>query len=90
LTQAKTDSMQSNSASPKDYGRSGLAVDLFQEVSGPHALSRRSNNKLDAYFGILLMKTDFFSTFCTSAGMRVELSNCAATLVCYFTMAAPV
>lgn len=63
LTQAKTDSMQSNSASPNAYGLSGLAVERFQDISGPQALSRRSNNKFDAYFGILLMNTDFFSTF---------------------------
>jgi len=81
LTQANTDSMQSNSARPKACGLSGLAVERFQEISGPQALSKRSNNKFDAYLGILLINTDFFSTFCISAAMRVELSNYAATLV---------
>ena len=87
LRQAKTDSMQSNSASPNDCGRSGFAVERFHEISGPQALMSLSNNEFDAYFGILLMNTDFFSSFWISAAMRVELRSCSATLFCYFTMA---
>jgi hypothetical protein len=63
LRQAKTDSMQSNSARPKDCGLSGLAVERRQEIRAPHALSSLSNKELEAYFGILLMKTDFLSSF---------------------------
>ena len=87
LRQANTDSIQSNSASPKDCGLSGLAVERFQETKGPHAFKSLSSNELDAYFGILLIKTDFFSSFWTSTGMRVELSSWLATLFYYFTMA---
>ena len=79
--------MQSNSAKPKDWGLSGLAADLFHEVKGPQAFRSLSNKELDAYFGILLIKTDFFSSFWTSTGMRVELSSWLATLFYYFTMA---
>jgi len=62
LRQAKTDSTQSNSAIPKDWGREGSAKDLFQEIRVPQALRRRSRSEFDAYFGILLMKTDFFKS----------------------------
>lgn len=87
LRQAKTDSMQSNSASPKDYGRSGFAVERFHEMRDPQALRSLSNNEFDAYFGILLMNTDFFNSFWISAAIRVELSSFSATDFCYFTMA---
>ena len=75
LRQANTDSMQSNSASPNDCGLSGFAVERFHETNGPHAFNSLSNNELDAYFGILLMNTDFFSSFCISTGIRVELNS---------------
>lgn len=87
LRHAKTDSRNSNSAIPNDYGLSGFAVDRFHEINGPQALRSLSNNEFDAYFGILLMKTDLLSSFCFSAGIRVELSSFSATLFCYFTMA---
>ena len=87
LRHAKTDSTQSNSASPNDCGLSGFAVERFQEIKGPQTFKSRSNNELDAYFGILLMKTDFFSSFWTSIAIRVELNRVSATLFCYFTMA---
>ena len=90
LRQAKTDSRHSNSAIPNDYGRSGFAVERFQEISGPQALRSLSNNEFDAYFGILLMNTDLLSSFYFSAGIRVELSSFSATLVYYFTMAGAV
>ena len=87
LRHAKTDSRHSNSAIPNDYGLSGFAVERFHEISGPQALRSLSNNEFDAYFGILLMNTDLLSSFCFSAGIRVELSSFSATLFCYFTMA---
>ena len=87
LRHAKTDSIQSNSASPNDCGRSGFAVERFHEINGPQALRSLSNNEFDAYFGILLINTDFFSSSCFSTGILVELSSISATLFCYFTMA---
>ena len=89
LRQANTDSMLLNSAMPKDCGRSGFTV-CFHEIRGPHALRSLSKRELDAYFGILLMNTDFLSSFCTSTGIRVEFSNLSATLFCDLTMFYPV
>ena len=86
LTQAKTDSMQSNSARPKDCAFSGLGADRFQLIRGPQAFNSLSKRELDAYFGILLMNTDFLSSFYISTGILVELSNSSATLFCYFTI----
>ena len=85
LQHAYTDSRASNSARPNDCGLEGSVIERFQFSNGPQVFSSRSKSWFEAYLGILLTNTVFFSWDWMSGGIRVEISKPEATDFCDLT-----
>jgi hypothetical protein len=60
-------------------------IERFQFNNGPQVFSSRSKSWFEAYLGILLTNTVFFSWDWMSGGIRVEISKPEATDFCDLT-----